>query len=131
MTETWECQSCQTENVLDELYCKKCQERRPLDVNAFYYYANQYDTTATTEEDIMQNNRTEEFYAEVENQINEGEIVILNINGKPRMGKSTIAFALCSKFDKTFTLEKVARDQSELQRMITNPDYHHCSNETP
>ena len=58
--------------------------------NTLYYYADQYSRLITKEEDILKEDMTQTFYAELEEMIKNGEIIIININAKMRLGKSTV-----------------------------------------
>lgn len=99
-------------------------------VNALYYYANKYRQKPIEEAEIEAIDMTEVFWKEIETMIKEGEIIILNINGKPRTGKSTVGFSIGDsifnylikyKFkDKKekFGLRNIARDQQEKSVMM-------------
>lgn len=99
--------------------------------NKFYYWANYYGNKATEDEKIQNINFTSEFYQELENHIKLGEIIIININGKPAQGKSTVAMAIAQqiidimrqhkKTDETFGIKHIVRDQQEYSRIMRNP----------
>jgi len=100
--------------------------------NIFYYYARDYLDNIMTDEEIMQIDMTEEFLRELEQEIINDELIIININAKVRMGKSSLGIFLAyyihtllkehkGKLIKgNFGIKNIARDQQEYSRIMRN-----------
>ena len=108
--------------------------------NSLYYYANKYRQLMTNEEELEKIDMTETFDNELEEMIKNGELVIININAKMRLGKSTLAFAIAQdkiykllqkygyrKKTEKFGLKNIARDHQEHSKMMRNPETRHHS----
>lgn len=103
------------------------------DVNRLYYHAKKLLEKPTEEKLIEKEDMTEELLLELEQQIKKGDIILININGKMRTGKSTLALALgkwifdmLKKYGhqpKTaeFGIFNIARDQIELSIKQRDP----------
>ena len=61
--------------------------------NTLYYYANEYRKNVTSEDEIEKQDMTEILAREEEEMVKNGEIIIENVTGKMRLGKSTMAMA--------------------------------------
>jgi len=100
--------------------------------NSLYYYADKYLREAIGEDEILQKNRTELLFKELEDYIINKELIKITINGKVRSGKSTIGFKigkiiqeLLVKHKKTkqpFGMHNIARDQQEYSKLMRNPE---------
>lgn len=112
--------------------------KQPMQVfrtNSFYYYANELRKHITDEDETEKMDFTDIFWAELEAMVRHNEIVIININSKPRLGKSTEAIAIARKiFDLLkrikgkkgeFNLHNIARDHQEYSRMMRDPKTEH------
>lgn len=112
-------------------------KREKWNVTAFYDSAIKYIDKPVDEEDIVVNDYTEMFFAELSEQLREGRILTINIGGNRREGKSTVGFFLLfwihkelKKIGKIPKYEKVglynvARDQQEFSEKIVDPRLTH------
>lgn len=111
-------------------------KKTEIPINSFYYYANEYRKHLTDEDQIEKTNMTEPFLQELELHIKEGEILKLNINGKMRLGKSTLAIAiahnhvyeLLKKHNQKkgrFGIKNICRDQQEYTTRMRDPNLMH------
>lgn len=102
--------------------------------NKFYFYANEYMSKATSDEDIASLDMTEEFWDEIEQEIEHDELVDININAKVRIGKSTTGIFIAKelfermckikklKGKKPFGMRNIARDQQEYSKKMRDPE---------
>lgn len=96
--------------------------------NTLQYYANQYMHKAIDEEEIDKIDMTSIFYQEIEAMINEDEIIIINVNAKMGLGKSTLGMVLGkhihtllkekNKSKGEFSIKNVARDERDFQKLF-------------
>lgn len=108
-------------------------------VNTLAYIANEHIKKLTDESEIETQDLTDVFYAELDMMVKEGELIIINITGKVRLGKSTEAIALGwdiyellkkhgqRKKHERFTIENIARDQLEYSQLMRNPEVHNTA----
>lgn len=104
-------------------------------VSSLYYYANEYRKKLVDPNDVENTNMTEVFFLELKEIIKNLEILKLEIIGKMRLGKSTIAMALGVEVTKhikqyhnpnaVFNMNNIARDQFEYSRKMMNQDLCH------
>lgn len=106
------------------------EEVRKFKTNKFYYYAQEYMTKATADEEIMGIDMTNEFWDEIEEEIMNDELIDININAKVRMSKSTTGIHLAMKIyemmirikklegKEPFNMRNVARTQQEYSKMM-------------
>lgn len=102
--------------------------------NSFYKIAIAKVLKPTDDSDFINLDRTELFYNELKEHIKNGEIIIININAKMRLGKSTCGFSLGTdifemlkekgirKKTEKFGIQNVAGDQFEKSLMMRNPN---------
>lgn len=83
----------QLRQVISEQEKEQAIEALPT-ASRLYYYANLYRQKITNEQEIEQINATELLDYELDQMIRNGEIIIININAKMRLGKSTLAMAI-------------------------------------
>ena len=105
----------------------------PIKTNSFYVKAEKYRKILTDEEEIEKINMTEEFEREIRNMVKHKEIVIINMNGKMRTGKSTAAIAIAKdiiydelrkqgKREEAFGMKNIARDEQEYSMKMRDHD---------
>ena len=94
-------------------------------VGRLYKIANELRMSMEDEAEVEKIDRTEELYYELDKMIEKGEIIIININAKMRLGKSTVAMALgrdiwgmlqrhgYRKPTEEFGMHNIDRDQQE------------------
>lgn len=105
-----------------------------LKTNTFYHLAEKYRKLVTVEEEIEKVDMTETFYRELEYMISHGEIIIININGKMRTGKSTEAiqigktiYDLLIKYKQrptntSFNINNIMRNQQEYSKLMRDAE---------
>lgn len=92
--------------------------------NNLYLIAKDIQDKETDREEIEKTDLTEIFWHEIESMVKNKEIILINITGKPRTGKSTTAISigidihkLMRKHQRTnekkFSLKNIARDNQE------------------
>lgn len=115
------------------------KEVKPFSTSQFYVIAEKLRQRMVEEEDILQENMTDIFWDELEYMVKNKEIVIININAKMRLGKSTEACAIgaklfdfCKKYygeetmpEKEFGIKQICADQQEKQEDMTDEKVHH------
>lgn len=101
--------------------------------NTLYFYANQYRKNMTKEDELETFDMTAVFLAELDYMIKNGEIIIININAKMRLGKSTLGMAIgkhifqllkiykYQKRNAKFGMKNVARDHQEHSKIMRDP----------
>ena len=105
-----------------------------MPTNSLYHYANEYRKRMTDESEIEDTDMTDILKAELETMIKKNEIIIININAKMRLGKSTLGMAIAydifqslkrnkkkSKKEK-FSMQNIARDEMEYSQMMRDPE---------
>jgi len=90
------------------------------------YYALKYLDNSTTDEEIRTIDMTEEFWNELKEIYEAGEIINININGLPTKGKSTIGGEIATYIvekliHKSISIHNIARDQQEFSKMMRDP----------
>ena len=104
-------------------------------INSLRKIAEKYSKEIGKEEEIAKEDRASLLEAEIRYQVRNGEIVIVEIHAKPRLGKSTVGTNIamtwiddelkrCSKKNKEleFGMRNIARDDQEYSKMMRNPD---------
>ena len=82
---------------------------------------------------VWERDVTELFYKEIKIQLKRRELIIIQVNGKVRLGKSTVGWCIAKTIlkemyklklttQKEFTLNNVAMDQQEYNQFMMNPD---------
>lgn len=105
---------------------------RKFKVNSFWHLANEFNRNLTEEEEISKIDQTGLFWDEINTMIETGELVIININGKVRLGKSTAGIYIGQQIFKilqknghrigeTFSMNNIARDQQEKSKLMRDP----------
>lgn len=109
-------------------------KQKILKISKFKKMAMNLINSVEDRSNILANDLTEDFYRELENMIKDGEIIIIQITGKMRLGKSTMGFKiaqdifnLLKKYNKrsqneSFGVENIARDQHEKLIYMLNPN---------
>lgn len=107
---------------------------RKFKTNILYYYASQYVNKPVSTLELEKIDMTNEFWKELIAELKSGEIITININAKPRLGKTTVAFAIASIIKQEminlkittnkepFGMKNIARDQQEYSKMMRNPE---------
>ena len=111
------------------------QEVKTFKINTLRKIAEQYASETRTSDEIFKQDVTKTLEGEIRYQIRNGEIVICEVKGKPRTGKSTVAIYVsrdwiddelkrCGKKDKKkeFSMMNIARDDQEYSVLMSNPD---------
>ena len=105
-------------------------------VNSFYKLAERYVSEITSEalDNIKEIDMTQLFYQELNYMVKHGEIIKLNINGKMRLGKSTVAMSIGNDVfnmivknkqkpkGSKFGMRNIARDQQEYSKKMRDPE---------
>lgn len=109
-------------------------EHKVWKVNRLYYHAKKLLEKPTEEKKIEAIDMTNELLLELEEQVKSGDIILININGKMRTGKSTLALKLGTIIFETlkkyhlqpknaqFGIYNIARDQIELSIKQRDPE---------
>lgn len=107
-------------------------EKNKFTTNRFYYHAKRYMDRIISDEEIMKFDMTDEFYLEIEQEVKNDELIIMNLNAKVRMGKSSLGiylamyiYYLLKKYKKEyvrgeFGINNIARDQQEYSKIMRN-----------
>lgn len=100
--------------------------------NYFSKLSKKLQSQITDDNETEKNNQTEQFYKELEYMILNDEQINININGKPRMGKSAAGAKLGKhildtmkkhgKTTQTFGLQHIAMDQNEKINKLRQPN---------
>lgn len=111
-------------------FARSEQRQEQLDMNRLMKKAIELSESPTSEEETAQEDMTEELDIELEEEIKRGEIVIIQINAKPRMGKSTVGqkyalklFNWMKKYKqiestRQFGMANIARDDQEFTKRM-------------
>ena len=102
--------------------------------SVIYGLAEQASQNIEDPEKIEEKDLTNIFWEELEMMIKQGEIIIVNINAKMRLGKSVLAFAIANKIhdllkkyeqqpkNAQFGIKHLARDQQEFAKLMRDPN---------
>lgn len=103
--------------------------------NSLYFLASKIREEDKTESEILEIDRTILFNKQLQKMVLEGKIILININGKMRLGKSTVGIAIAKTIhqalikgeqtNKKFGIRNILRDQYEQGRIMDDPDTHH------
>lgn len=110
-------------------------DKPTFETNRLYLMAREYIDKAVSNEEIRGVDVTDDFWIEVEEEIRNGEIVVIQLIAKPRMSKSTTGIYIGQeiherqmKFGKIpenspkFGIKNIARDQQEYSKLMRDPD---------
>lgn len=109
-------------------------EPRVFKINTLRKMAEKYASETRTSDEIFKEDVSEILDKETKFQIENGEIVIEEVKGKPRTGKSTVGIERamfidkvlkdCGKKDKKkkFGMRNIARDDQEYSVLMSNPN---------
>lgn len=108
---------------------------KQIRTNSLYWYANKYTQNLTDAEEIQKIDMTDIFIKELYYQVENGELVNININGRVRTGKSTLAMTIGEQIiwkalqkskqrpkTENFGMKNIARDQQEYNKMMREPE---------
>lgn len=110
------------------------KREKEFETNGLYHRANEYRKHATDEDEIENIDMTEVFYNELAYMIKNQEIIIININAKMRLGKSSAAMSIgktifdllkkegIKKKHEQFDTTNIAHDQTEYAEKMRNPE---------